>query len=102
MSRTTRTIVPWGVGSEGTVGSEIARTSIGSAWKPDAAGKLAERAKRYLDLTALAASLFDECRRLRVENDDLRASAAIWIRLYEQQLGRVKALEQQLPPTSDR
>jgi hypothetical protein len=34
------------------------------------------------------ALLIDEIRRLRDENQDLRDSANIWIRLYERQLGR--------------
>jgi hypothetical protein len=52
--------------------------------------------KRYAELTAIAARLLEECGRLRADNEDLRASAEIWIRMYEQQVERVKALERKL------
>ncbi len=37
-----------------------------------------------------------ELERLQQENDDLRKSADIWIRLYERQLGRAKTLAELL------
>jgi hypothetical protein len=48
-----------------------------------------ERVRReLLKLDAENARLAEEIKRLRDENQDLRDSAAIWIRLYERQLGR--------------
>ncbi len=102
MSGTNPGVSLWGVGTARGLGDESGMTSLGRVREPDVAEKLGERAKRYVDLTAFAASLFDECRRLKAENEDLHASAAIWIRLYEQQLERAKALEQQLHPTPNR
>lgn len=52
--------------------------------------------RRYHELTTIAARMIEECWRLQTDNEDLRASAKIWIRMYEQQVERTNALEQQL------
>ena len=44
--------------------------------------------RELVTLDAENARLAEEIKRLRDENQDLRDSAAIWIRLYERQLGR--------------
>ncbi len=44
--------------------------------------------RELVTLDAENARLAEEIQRLRDENQDLRDSAAIWIRLYERQLGR--------------
>jgi hypothetical protein len=52
--------------------------------------------RRYDELTAITARLIKECWRLQADNEDLRASAKLWISMYEQQLERANFLDEQL------
>ena len=52
--------------------------------------------REILRLNAEIATLRDEIARERLLNEDLSRSAAMWIRLYEEQLSRASALEQRL------
>lgn len=90
MSATRHNIIVWG--TEPGEGPRTVRHPQGLQYGPPD-GRLR---KRYSEVTGLAARLIDECRRLRAENDDLRASAEIWIRWYERQLARANRLEQLL------
>ena len=93
MSVTNRRIIVWGTGA-----GEAAQGGNGLR-KPPVVGQgdtIRQLRQRYSELTALAARLVDECRRLRADNDDLRGSAEIWIRLYERQLDRANDLETSL------
>jgi hypothetical protein len=90
MSVTNRRIIVWGTGSEQAVHTGNGQRRIPALRSRDTVQNLRQR---YSELTALAARLVDECRRLRADNDDLRGSAEIWIRLYERQLERANALE---------
>jgi hypothetical protein len=47
-----------------------------------------QMARELVRLDTENALLMEEIHRLRDENQDLRESANIWIRLYERQLGR--------------
>jgi hypothetical protein len=49
--------------------------------------------REILRLTSENAMLRDELERERTLNEDLTKSAAMWIRLYEEQLVRAKAIE---------
>jgi hypothetical protein len=89
MSATNRRILVWGAGTEQTAGTKVARRGP----LPRRQEGADSMRRRYSELTRLAARLVDECRRLRCDNDDLRGSAEIWIRLYERQLERANALE---------
>lgn len=93
MSATIRRIIVWGNATEDTTqGGQIARRNP-LLRRPNRVDNLG---KRYSELTSLAARLIDECRRLRSDNDDLRGSAELWIRMYERQLERANALEAEL------
>jgi hypothetical protein len=50
--------------------------------------------REILRLNAEIAALRDELERERILNEDLGRSAAMWIRLYEEQLTRANALAQ--------
>lgn len=90
MSVTNRRIIVWGAGTEQAVQGANGQRRVGPVRQRDTVQNLRQR---YSELTALASRLIDECRRLRADNDDLRGSAEIWIRLYERQLERANALE---------
>lgn len=91
MSATNRRIIVWGAASEqGATGATDPRRIPLLRRRETQEGLR----RRYSELTQLAARLIDECRRLRSDNEDLRGSAEIWIRLYERQLERANALEQ--------
>jgi regulator of replication initiation timing len=64
--------------------------------RPSASEELQGLNRRYDELTAIAVQLVEECARLRAENDDLRASAEIWIKMYEHQADRAASFEEQL------
>jgi hypothetical protein len=64
--------------------------------RPSASEELQGLNRRYDELTAIAVQLVEECARLRAENDDLRASAEIWIKMYEHQVERASSFEEQL------
>lgn len=64
--------------------------------RPSASEELRNLNRRYDELTAIAVQLVEECARLRTENDDLRASAEIWIKMYEHQVERAASFEEQL------
>lgn len=63
---------------------------------PSGNDELQNLTRRYDELTTIAVQLIEECSRLRAENDDLRASAEIWIKMYEHQVDRANSFEQQL------
>ena len=90
MSTTNRRIIVWGAATEAGVQRSNAARRIPLLGRRDNVETLR---KRYSEVTQLAARLIDECRRLRSDNDDLRGSAEIWIRLYEQQLERANTLQ---------
>lgn len=76
---------------------EPARLSLQRAERgPSANDELQQLTRRYDELTSIAVQLVEECARLRAENDDLRASAELWIRMYEHQVERAKSFEEQL------
>lgn len=52
--------------------------------------------REILRLNAEIAALRDELARERTLNDDLGRSAAMWIRLYEEQLSRANALAERV------
>jgi len=90
MSAPNRRIIIWGAATEQTAEGGRVRGRIPLFPRRDDAENLK---KRYSELTSLAARLIEECRRLRSDNDDLRGSSEIWIRMYERQLERANALE---------
>ena len=92
MSATNRRIIVWGTATEQASGESGVRVRMPLPRRRDNVENLRER---YSELTALAARLIDECRRLRSDNDDLRGSAEIWIEMYERQLARANALEKE-------
>jgi hypothetical protein len=53
--------------------------------------------REILRLSSENAALQDELDHLRMLNEDLSQSAAMWIRLYEGQLGRANSLAAQSP-----
>jgi hypothetical protein len=58
----------------------------------------AERLRRELEpAVSEAHALKRELERVRAQNEDLRESAQIWIRMYERQLERANAAESGLP-----
>lgn len=75
---------------------ESSRTSLRRVERAPATDELQQLNRRYDELTSIAVQLVEECARLRAENDDLRASADIWIRMYEHQIDRANCLEEQL------
>ena len=75
---------------------EPARMTLHRAHRATGSDELQQLTRRYDELTSIAVQLVEECARLRTENDDLRASAEIWIRMYEHQVERAKCFEQQL------
>lgn len=93
MSATNRRIIVWGAGIR-----QAAQGGNGLRKPPVVrqGDTIQQLRKRYSEVTALAARLVEECRRLRADNDDLRGSAEIWIRLYERQLDRANGLETSL------
>lgn len=94
MSATFRRIIVWGSATEDTTeGAQVPPGRNPLLRRPNRVDNLG---KRYSELTSLAARLIDECRRLRGDNDDLRGSAEVWIRMYERQLERANALEAEL------
>jgi hypothetical protein len=90
MSATNRRIIVWGTATEQASEGNSVRARMPHLRRRDNVETLR---KRYSELTALAARLIDECRRLRSDNDDLRGSAEIWIQMYERQLARANGLE---------
>ncbi|CAN5651438.1 hypothetical protein BH23ACI1_BH23ACI1_19910 [soil metagenome] len=52
--------------------------------------------RQYAELLDIAARLIKECSRLQADNDDLRASARLWMRMHEQQVERANSFEHQL------
>ena len=75
---------------------EPARMTLHRAERATGSNELQQLTRRYDELTAIAVQLVEECARLRTENDDLRASAELWIRMYENQIERAKSFEEQL------
>ncbi len=90
MSATNRQIIVWGDAAERAVEGRTPTEQIRPLRQRNEVDSLR---KRYSEVTALAARLVEECRRLRGDNNDLRGSAEIWIRMYERQLERANSLE---------
>lgn len=91
MSATNRRIIVWGAATETNPQGNGAVGRVSLLRRRESQETLRQR---YSEVTQLAARLIEECRRLRSDNDDLRASAEIWIRLYERQLERANGLEE--------
>jgi len=93
MSATNSNIIVWGTATERTVEALTTSRRVEALRQRDEVEKLR---KRYSEVTGLAARLIEQCRCLRSDNDDLRGSAEIWIRMYERQLERANALDRQV------
>jgi hypothetical protein len=89
MSATNRRIIVWGAGAD----QSSSATAAGRVLPLRRQDTVETLRKRYSEVTQLAARLIEECRRLRSDNDDLRGSAEIWIRMYERQLERANTLD---------
>jgi hypothetical protein len=93
MSATNRRIIVWGAASESSAQGTSVASTVPLLRRRN---ELEHLRQRYSEVTQLAAQLIDECRRLRSDNDDLRGSAEVWIRMYERQLERANILEESL------